>query len=95
MQIQANSCAEKEMEQEEHPWFIAQKGNVQLKHIWVPLNSVNLQCQLLQCLLCLGTHTLCFGVAGVQGGNLSQGYKFMHSAYLLLCGIQDYLCFSG
>lgn len=46
-------------------------------------------------MLCLGTHTLGFGLAGDQGGNLSQGHKFIHSTYLLLYGIQDSLCFSG
>lgn len=44
MKIQALSCAEREMEQVEHPLFAAQKGRAQLKHSWMPLDSCSNNC---------------------------------------------------
>lgn len=96
MQIQANSCAEREMEPGEHPWFTAQKGSVQLKPSWCLWAPVNPQLSN-NCSACSAwALRLCaLGLHGDQERNLNQGHKFMHSAHLLLYGIQDYLSFSG
>lgn len=52
MKIQAHSCAERAMEQVEHPLFTAQKGRVQFKHSWMPLNSYSNNCTANNCSAC-------------------------------------------
>lgn len=52
MKIQAHSCAERAMEQVEHPLFTAQKGRVQFKHSWMPLNSCSNNCTANNCSAC-------------------------------------------